>query len=90
MFMLPNRAKQTVKFVFFASKTIIPYSLLTSAYLIYSIDNVKSTHQIPISLPISLFCYPSEIENMKNAEYKLTISTNKPPIKVIELAAEIP
>jgi hypothetical protein len=70
------------RLVFYASKSIIPSTLEINIVTCFSIVDDSRVETNKIVLPFSFFCFPAPIENMKSAEYKVTIGTNKSPIQV--------
>ncbi len=50
---------------------------------VFTLSGIPRVSQCKFNLPLRLVCYPSSA--VKNAKYKITVDTNKPPVNLNEV-----
>ncbi|TRY97356.1 hypothetical protein DNTS_031697 [Danionella cerebrum] len=76
--------EQVVRFSAFLNGHYPPADLSGDIAVSYSsATGIPRVSQCKFSLPLRLVCYPSSA--IKNAKYKITVDTNKPPINLYEV-----
>lgn len=61
----------------------LPEGLVYWLVFVFTLSGIPRVSQCKFSLPLRLVCYPSAA--IKNAKYKITVDTNKPPVNLNEV-----